>query len=71
MNIVLVNGPARLEVTDVQNCETIADIMAFYKESLNISENATAILNGRSADLDTPISDGDEVAFNKPTGSKG
>ena len=69
---VLANGVTRLEIADEDDdCNTLAEVLAFYRDQLNIPDGATVTLNGTPAPLDTNINDGDEVAFTKAAGSKG
>lgn len=66
----LSNGPVSLEIEDA-DCEDVDSILSRYGAQFNIPSNATAQVNGTDAEGSTPVSNGDEVAFNKPTGSKG
>lgn len=71
-SFVLTSGGSRLEVTDADECETIADALALFRETLNIPENPTVLVDGEPVEsLDVTPPDGSEVALNKPTGQKG
>jgi len=71
-SFTIVSGGARLEVTDADDCETIADGFALFRDVLNLPENATVLVDGEPVDdLDISPEDGAEVAVNRPTGQKG
>ncbi len=76
-NFVLTSGTQRLEVSTDENdsCETLDQLLDFYRESLNISLDANIALNGETvdpADVDLDdIEDDDIVSATKTAGSKG
>jgi hypothetical protein len=71
--INLSNGPLSLdvEVSGEDECATISDVLALYREQFNIPAGATPTINGTPVDEDAEIQDGDDVAFTKTAGSKG
>lgn len=71
-NFVLTSGGSRLEVTDADECDTIADAIALFRDTLNIPESPVVLVDGEPTDdLNQTPEDGAEVALNKPTGQKG
>jgi len=71
-NFILTSGGSRLEVTDADECDTIADAIALFRDTLNIPESPVALVNGEPVDdFSTTPPDGSEVALNKPAGQKG
>lgn len=72
MQLVISSGVTSMTVTvDDDNCDSVARVFELYRGLLNIPENVSAQVNGEDASFDTPVSEGDEVAFNPRTGSKG
>lgn len=71
--VVLSSGTTRLEIdTEEDECETLDQVLALYRESVNIPSDATIAVNGdESVSGDTPLSDGDVISATKTTGSKG
>lgn len=70
MKVTIINGPTKVEVEN-GDAENIRDLLAAVRDELNIPFGATPIVNGDAATDDTVLSDGDEVAFQKPVGQKG
>lgn len=50
---------------------TIADVMDFMKEVLNVEKTSDPIVNGEKAKYDYVIQAGDNIEFIKPAGRKG
>lgn len=50
---------------------TIADVMDYMKEVLNVNKTSTPIVNGGEAKYDYVIQAGDNIEFIKPAGTKG
>lgn len=74
-NAILTNGTARLEVSDFEDCETLADLIELYREQLNIPAGATVAVDGEAVnaedfDLDD-LADDAEISATKTSGSKG
>jgi hypothetical protein len=70
MKVTITSGPTRVEVEN-GDAENIRDLLAIVRDELNIPDGATALVDGVPATDETPLYDGAEVAFNKPTGQKG
>lgn len=72
---VLTNGTARIEVNDFEDCDTLADLLDLYRDSLNIPADANIAVDGESVNpsdvnLDS-LDEGAEVSATKTAGSKG
>lgn len=50
---------------------TIADVMDYMKEVLNVTKTSSPIVNGDEVKYDYVIQAGDNIEFVKPAGSKG
>lgn len=50
---------------------TIADVMTYMKEVLNVTKTSSPIVNGEEVKYDYKIKPGDNIEFVKPAGSKG
>ena len=70
-SIQLSSGPVNATFEIPADCDTVGQVLDFFREQLNIPTDANATVNGDPADADAPVSDGDEVAFTKTAGSKG
>ena len=68
--LTIVTAGAKIDIED-DACETVMDVLRLYRDVLNIPANATPVVNGTTATPETRLNDGDEVAVNKPTGTKG
>jgi hypothetical protein len=71
VTIDLVVGPARTPFTLTAENGNIRELLAAVRDEFNIPAGATALVDGATADEDTILEDGAEVAFNKPAGQKG
>lgn len=71
--VILTTGASRIEVdTDEQDCDTLDQLIAAYKDSLNIPSDATIAVNGDTdVDGDYELQDDDVVSATKTSGSKG
>lgn len=68
----LANGPVSLDITvDSDDCRTVGDVIALYRDQLNIAAGSTPTVNGTPVTPATPVRSGDSVAFTKTSGSKG
>jgi sulfur-carrier protein len=54
------------ELISAKDVNTVLDVWAISNPSQPIQENILAAINMDYADLDTPVKDGDEVAFFPP-----
>ena len=72
-HVILTNGAARIEVdTEGEDCETLDALIAAYRESANIPEDATIAVNGDTdVSDDYELQDDDVVSATKTSGSKG
>ena len=72
---VLTNGTARLEITDFEDCDTLADVLDLYRDTVNIASGSTIALDGEPvenpADVSVDDLDGVEISATKTAGSKG
>jgi len=50
---------------------TVAQIREQFGSVLNISEDATPLINGESVDEEEELVENDELVFSRPVGSKG
>lgn len=71
LRLELVSGPARTPFVLTAENGDIRELMAAARDEFGLTGTETVQVNGADADLDTILEEGDEVAFNKPTGQKG
>jgi len=64
-------GPSNAPITLTATNGSITDLLEAVRDVFNIPAGATPVVNGETVDEDFDLSDGDEVAFNKPAGEKG
>ena len=72
-HVILTTGASRIEVdTDAEDCATLDSLIALYRDSANISSDATVAVNG-DTDVagDYEFEDDDVVSATKTSGSKG
>ncbi len=70
--ITIVNGPVKVDF-DLNGLtgDTVDQILDRVLGDLNVPAGATPLVNGEPATGATIVQNGDELAFNKPTGQKG
>jgi len=71
VSVTIKSGPLSEPFTLTAENGDVRELIAAIRDELNIPVGATPIVNGADVDFDTVLEDGDEVAFNKPTGQKG
>lgn len=54
-----------------ETVENVADLLALAAPVLGISGAANLAVNGKAANAETPLADGDEVSTTKAAGRKG
>lgn len=70
-HLVVISGTNRVESDFDSDCPTVDDVRGEYEDVINIPADAVPTVNGSRANGSTRLYAGDEVAFTKPTGSKG
>lgn len=68
----LTSGTVRLDIELDDDCHTLEQVLATFRDSAGIPDGATIAVNGdTSVDEDYEVQPGDEISATKTSGSKG
>lgn len=73
----MANGNVTLNVNgatftaDADDCATVDNLIALFRDVANIPSGSTPLVDGEPATGSTPITAGQEVSVSKPAGQKG
>lgn len=65
MRITLRYGVTKLENVEVEHDSTVEDLVDQFGTALGLPESVESLVNGSTVDLDSEVSDGDIVTFEK------